>query len=157
MYNYGSEARAMKYSNSADGLVEVKGNRLAVRGAQMDAFKKTALKTLAILTAILAVMLIREAQIDQLCGQKDNINKEIGSLEALIMEKEMHLSYQLDMNNVDQVAVSVLGMKKPDASQYVYINVEKDNGGEILVTENATGNSFSAFINNAKILLEYLY
>lgn len=159
MYNYGSEAREIEYSSFEAASIEggKKQKREAEIENRVEALKKKAIKTLVIISAMLAVVMIREARIDQLCGQISNIEGEIHSLNAMITEREMSLSYQMDMNNIDQIAVTRLGMKKPDASQYVYINVQKDNGGEILV-DNMNGNGgFSAFLNKAKILLEYLY
>ncbi len=162
MYNYGSEARELEYlpswgkSQEAQKTQEVQKPRVNTQ-AKLDAFKKKMIKTLAIVTAILALVMIREARIDQLCGQISSIEDEIYDLNAMITEREMHLSCQLDMNNIDTIAVSRLGMKKPDSSQYIYINVPKNNGGEILVDNTAGSNGFSAFVNKAKILLEYLY
>ncbi len=160
MYNYGSEAREIEYSHSFEAeavKVSKQQKRDAVFNARVEVLKRKALKTLVIVAAILAVIMTREAYIDQLCGQITNVEDEIYDLNAMITEKEMRLSYQLDMNNIDEIAVSRLGMKKPDASQYIYINVEKNNGGEILVNNTAGSNGFSTFINKAKILLEYLY
>lgn len=160
-YNYGSEARELEYVPSVETKKEVavskkqKGRTKAE--AKIEAFKRSAIKTLVIIAGILAVVMIREAKIDQLCGQITNVEDDIYSLNAMITEREMHLSYQLDMNNIDEIAVSRLGMKKPDSSQYIYINVHKNNGGEILVDDRAGSNGFSAFVNKAKILLEYLY
>lgn len=160
MYNYGSEAREIEYSTEtmADNTVKLskKDKMEAYVNARIEEFKKKAIKTLVIIAAILAVVMIREARIDQLCGQISNIEDDIYSLNAMITEREMHLSYQLDMNNIDEIAISRLGMKKPDASQYIYIDVQKNVGGEILMKDRA-GNGFSAFMNKAKILLEYLY
>jgi cell division protein FtsL len=161
MYNYGSEAREIEYSAEVtnDNAVKLsKRQRMeAYVNARIDKLKKKAITTLVIVAAILAVVMIREARIDQLCGQISNIEDDIYDLNAMITEREMHLSYQLDMNNIDEIAVSRLGMKKPDASQYIYIDVQKNVGGEILMKDNSAGNGFSAFVNKAKILLEYLY
>ena len=161
MYNYGSEAREIEYGTSAAIKEEVKPSKKqrmdAYIEARIEAFKKKAITTLVIVAAILAVVMIREARIDQLCGQISNIEDDIYTLNAMITERQMHLSYQMDMNNIDSIAVSRLGMKKPDASQYIYIDVQKNVGGEILMKDNAGRTGFSAFMNKAKILLEYLY
>lgn len=161
MYNYGSEARNLEYGvENAPESGSKKASRLkreAYIEARIEALKKKSIATLVVIAAILAVVMIREARIDQLCGQISNVEDDIYKLNAMITEREMRLSYQLDMNNIDEIAVSRLGMKKPDASQYIYIDVEKNNGGEILVDDRAGSNGFSAFMNKAKILLEYLY
>ncbi|MBR5535432.1 MAG: hypothetical protein IKU60_02155 [Clostridia bacterium] len=161
MYNYGSEARELEYIPYTAQKKEVKVSKKAKQEAYFDSriaeLKKSAIKTLVVIAAILAVVMVREARIDQLCGEISRIEDDIYDLNAMITEREMHLSYQMDMNNIDEIAVSRLGMKKPDGSQYIYIDVQKDNGGEILVDNKAGSNGFSAFMNKAKILLEYLY
>ncbi|MBQ8002097.1 MAG: hypothetical protein IJ297_01490 [Clostridia bacterium] len=159
MYNYGSEARVLEYVP----MYETEKKAAKTEKPHMDidtwinSHRRMFVKTLAIIAAILAVVMVREARIDQLCGQISRVEDEIYDLSAMITEREMHLSGQLDMNNIDEIAVSRLGMKKPDSSQYIYIDVQKNNGGEILVNNTAGSNGFSAFVNKAKILLEYLY
>ncbi len=161
MYNYGSEARNLEYGfenvPESGAKISKKAKTEAYIEARIEAFKKKSIATLVVIAAILAVVMIREARIDQLCGQISNVEDDIYKLNAMITEREMHLSYQLDMNNIDEIAVTRLGMKKPDTSQYIYIDVQKNNGGEILVDNRAGSNGFSAFMNKAKILLEYLY
>ncbi len=160
MYNYGTEAREIEYSPSFEAKEvkkATKSRRDIVFEQRMARIKKSCIKSLAIVAAILAVVMIREAQIDKLCGEITKLEGEIYDFNAMITEREMHLSYQLDMNNIDTIAVSRLGMKKPDDSQYIYLDVQKNTGGEVLVKNSAGSNGFSAFVNKAKILLEYLY
>lgn len=162
MYNYGTEARELE-TETANSLKVRQANK--VQSSQIyderyrravEVLKKKAIRTLVIITAILTVIMIRQGQITALCGQSTKITNEINNLNALIMEKEMERSYQLDMNNIEMIAVSRLGMIKPSTAQYVYIDVQKNTGGEILVSDDAQG-GFAAFVNKAKILLEYFY
>lgn len=162
MYNYGTEARELE-TETANSLKVRRANK--VQSSQIyderyrravEVLKKKAIRTLVIITAILTVIMIRQGQITALCGQSTKITNEINNLNALIMEKEMERSYQLDMNNIEMIAVSRLGMIKPSTAQYVYIDVQKNTGGEILVSDDAQG-GFAAFVNKAKILLEYFY
>lgn len=158
MYNYGSAARELEYTRSFE---KVEATKKAKREAQIaqriEQLKKKALKTLVVITAILTVIMIREAQIDQLCGAITKNEDAIAELDAMIAEKEMYLSGQLDLNMIEEIAVTRLGMQKPDPAQCVYITIETEDGGEILTEEPESNGGFSAFINKAKILLEYLY
>ena len=158
MYNYGSEAIELEYSTyPTEKKVVGKVKKTAGKRAYIASLQRKALLSLGVIAALLCVLMAREAYIDKLCGEITKKEESIHNLNAIITEKEMYISGQMDINMIEEMAISRLGMKKPDSSQIIYIDVEKKDGGEIL-TEDATGNGgFSAFINKAKILLEYLY
>lgn len=159
MYNYGSEAIEIGYTRSFAGK-EVKNAKRSKQekidiGAEQ--LKRKALKTLAIVAALLAVVMIREAQIDKLCGQISKKESSIENLNAVIVEKEMQLSGQMDIDLIEEAAQQRLGMVKPTANQYVPVVLDKHDGGEVLTEGSAQNGGFAAFIDKAKILLEYLY
>lgn len=158
MYNYGSEAIELEREYFESDEVTVSENKkvFAKDAARTEYMKKKALKSLAAIAAALAVLMMREARIDKLCGEISKEEKAIGKLDAMIAEKEIYLSGQLDLNMIEEIAVTRLGMQKPDASQRVEIAIKTEEGGEILTEETESGTGFSAFINKAKILLEYL-
>lgn len=159
MYNYGSEA--VELANNEDfeiNTVKTESRAKVRMSAQKsEAMKKNALKALGVTAAVLAVVMAREAQIDKLCGEISKEEKAIGQLDAMIAEKEIYLSGQFDLNMIEEIAVSRLGMQKPDPTQRVEIAIKTEEGGEILTEQTETGTGFSAFINKAKNLLEYLY
>ncbi len=163
MYNFGTEARELEYSAS----LEVQRKREAAENArrkkraeearQMRILKAKAVRTLFIVSAVLAIILIREAQIDRLCGQISTKEKELENLDAIVTEKEMYLSGALDLKMVEETAMSRLGMKKPDQSQYVYIDMDKADKGEVLKETDGKKNAFESFFEKVKRVLEYLY
>lgn len=156
MYSYGSAAEEIEYTVP---MVEVStANRKSASGqVSREQMKRMLLKTLAILVAIVTVLLIRQAQIEALCNDITVKKEELRNLTAVVTEKEMYIIGQTDLNLVENIAVTRLGMKKPDASQYVYIDIRKPDGGQVLAENNTVSGGFAAFINKAKILLEYLY
>ena len=160
MYNYGSEAKAIEYTEGFAGR-EVKVTKAKKKQAHIDVrvemFKRKALRTLAVVAALLAVVMAREAQIDKLCGQISKKEASLENLNAVIVEKEMQLSGQMDITMIEDAAVQRLGMTKPNSNQYVSIAIDKHDGGEVLTENSTQNNGFTAFINKAKILLEYLY
>lgn len=160
MYNYGSVATNLDTKESFKGdtvKVSKEAKRSAQRAAKIEEMKKKALRSLAVIAAVLTVVMVREAQIDKLCGEIAREEEAIGKLDAMITEKEMYLSGQFDLNMIEEIAVTRLGMQKADPSQRVEIAIKTEEGGEILTEETETSTGFSAFINKAKILLEYLY
>lgn len=159
MYNYGSSARKFEYDNydSAEKeIVNTKGNP-SKRSVQIDKMQKTALKYLAVAAVLLGVLMARDAQIDQLCGKITRVEDNIYEMSAIITEKEMQLSGQMDVNLIEKEAVERLHMVKPTEDMYVNIKVNKIDGGELLTEQSTQSEGFAAFINKAKILLEYLY
>lgn len=157
MYNYGSEARELENKEDFKPETVKTDEKQKNRQAEIEKMKKKALKCLGVVAAVLAVVMVREAKIDKLCGEIEKEEKAIKQLDAMITEKEIYLSGQFDLNMVEEIAVSRLGMQKADPSQRVEIAIKTVDGGEILTEETESGTGFSAFINKAKILLEYLY
>lgn len=160
MYNYGSEAEKLEYTKGFKGS-DVSADDASKRQAQMEIkiekLKIKALKSLAVIAALLAVVMIREAQIDKLCGEITKKENSIENLNAIIIEKQMQLSGQMDINMIEEAAQLRLGMIKPVNEQYVSISVNKRDGGEVLTEESTQSGGFATIINKAKILLEYLY
>lgn len=158
MYNYGSEARELEYGFEATEVTAAKEDKKrAQREMQIEQLKRKALKTLAIVAALLAIVMAREAQIDKLCGEISKKEESIENLNAVITQKEMQLSGKMDMNIIEQAAVERLGMEKPSSKQYVPLTVEKHDSGQVLTEESSQSSGFAAVVSKAKILLEYLY
>lgn len=157
MYNYGSVAEEIEYTHMTTVEVTTENRKKARNQVNREDMKKMLLKTLAILVAIATVLLIRQAQIEALCSEISDKKEDLRNITAVVTEKEMYIVGQTDLNLVENIAVTRLGMKKPDASQYVYIDIKKPDGGQVLASDNTVSGGFAAFINKAKILLEYLY
>lgn len=159
MYNYGSEAWKEEHTafRGEEVVVSRENRREAQMAQRIEQLKKKALKTLGIIAAILAVMMVREAQISKLCGEISKQETQIKKLDAMIAERELYLTGQLDLDTVEEIAQTRLGMHKPVQDECVYITINAEDGGEILMEENSSDSGFSAFIDKAKILLEYLY
>ncbi len=161
MYNYGSEAFELEYTEPFDNsevIRKAKETKREVQIArQVEELKKKALKALMVVAVILTVIMAREAQIDKLCGQITREKDEIANLNAVITEKEMYISGKMNINTIENIAINELGMVKPDKENTVTIDIVKEDGGEVLTEEPTGQGGFAAFINKAKILLEYLY
>jgi cell division protein FtsL len=163
MYSYGSEAYELEYTSfreeesAKEALAIEERRKKAAEERKGRLFRIRAVRSLGILTMIIAIYMVRQAQIIQLCGEKSTLEKEVDNLQAVVTEKEMSLWGTLDQNTIEEVATTKLGMKKPDATQYVYIQLDGADRGEVLASATNSGKGFSAFINKVKILLEYLY
>ncbi|MCD8049491.1 MAG: hypothetical protein LUG52_07825 [Clostridia bacterium] len=154
MYNYGSEARELEYGEELEE--QRRQEEAAARKAARleNKRRKKAVKWLAIVAVMLGIVMAREAQISGLCGQINTKKSEMENLEAVVTEKEMALSGALDLNMIEEAATTRLGMKKPDQSQYVYIEIEDENSGTVLAETKETG--IGALIEAIKNLLSYL-
>lgn len=163
MYNYGSEAYELEYtSNSekekkrAESAAQERKRRAAL--LKKRRVRRTAmLRSLAVITVLAGVIMFRTAQIDKLCGETANLAATVEDLQAEVTEKEMAISSALDQNALEEIASSKLGMKKPDQSQYVYIQSQGADKGEVLSGTGKGVSGFAAFRDKLKRLLEYLY
>ncbi len=160
MYNYGSEAVRLEYTRGFEGkevAVDKETKAMAEREVKVEKIKRTALKSLAVIAVLLAVTMIREAQIDKLCGEITKKENSIHNINAVIIEKEIQLSGQTDINIIEKAAEERLGMRKPVSDQYMAISLNKHDGGEVLTQDSTNKSGVASFFNKAKILLEYLY
>ncbi len=158
MYNYGSEAKNLDETpvfNADKVKVNKSSRKRAIMEEKIEEMKRSALKALVVIAALLAIVMIREAKIDQLCGQISGREGTLKNISAVVTEKEMQLTGQMDLNMIEEIAVTRLGMKKPD--KIIEIDVVKNDGGEVLVEESTMNSTFAAFIGRTKTLLEYLY
>ena len=155
MYNYGTEARNLEYTKDAaeKEAAEKKRKRLIAQRERLIRIR--AVKTLLAVVVILGIITAREAYITRLCGQISNLKDEEENLTAVVTEKEMHLTEALDLNAIEETAVTRLGMKKPD--QFVEVSFEGRSGGEVLKEPEKKNGPFAAFIDKVKVFLEYLY
>ena len=94
MYNYGSEAKSLEETQLFNGSkvkVNKEARKRAIMEEKIEAMKKSALKSLVVIAVLLAVIMVREAKIDQLCGQISDREGTLKNISAVVTEKEMQL------------------------------------------------------------------
>lgn len=84
--------------------------------------------------------------------------KEISKLTATLEEmksvetqKNFELEQSVDLNEVEEIAVSKLNMQRPEHGQKVYINITSEDSCEVTAGQTESiGNRVSGFASNVK-------
>ncbi len=93
--------------------------------------------------AILFAMSYRNSLITASFNQKEDLKKQLSTLKKENAQTEINIQTSLNLTNIEKSASKMLGMKKLDDSQKVYVNLPKKDYVEIaseqvVVTENQT-------------------
>ena len=155
MYTDGTSALKKEYSRkpSSEKVQKIKklpdNNKINIRR-----LKKRVVCTIALAFVMALTVLMRYAVIARDYGELTQAREELELINAKVVETQMKAEGNLDPRKVDQEAQR-LGLQQPDKSQIKYISLGNTDGGEVLKVEEKS--SFSAFINRASVILEYLY
>ena len=89
---------------------------------------------------ILFAISYRNSLITESFDKKETLKKELSSLQKENAQTEINIQSSLNLSNIEKAASSMLGMKKLDESQKVYVNLPKKDyvepsSEQVLVTE----------------------
>ena len=156
MYTDGTGALKKEYYSQRRSSAKVqKVKKLPVNNKKnIRLLKKRIVLTIAVAFAMALTVLIRYAVIARDYGELTKSREQLDLINAKVVETQMKAEGNLDPKKVDQEAQR-LGLQQPTESQKKYISLGNTDNGEVLKTEE-TG-TFSAFINRASVILEYLY
>lgn len=90
--------------------------------------------------ALLFTISYRNSLITKNFDQKEKMQKELGVLQKENAQLQISIQNSLNLANVEKSAISMLGMKKLDDSQKIYVNLPKKDyvepaSEQIIVTE----------------------
>ena len=77
------------------------------------------------------------------------LNKELSEQEAITSQKAFELEQSIDLDEIERIATTRLGMQRPESYQTIYVNVKSDDVTEATAGEvEGVGNSLAAFFKN---------
>ena len=156
-YNYGSSAynlEAMEKMHNEQSIKAKKQKQLAHKQKQR---KVLSIITLAFILAF--VILYRNAIIIQKSDTTDKLQSQLTHLQSQNAQTEMKLKEKINLQYVEEMATTKLGMKRPDKYQTVYVNVIQNDYAEIseeYKTKNSYEGALSTVNRGSFNLLEYL-
>ena len=78
------------------------------------------------------------------------LNKELAEQEAVTSQKVFTLEQSIDLNEIERIATTRLGMQRPENYQTVYVNVKSEDVTETTAGDvEGVGNALSAFFRRA--------
>ncbi|MGN1270060.1 MAG: hypothetical protein ACI4UU_04250 [Clostridia bacterium] len=89
---------------------------------------------------ILFAISYRNSLITESFNKKEDLKKELSSLQKENAQTEINIQSSLNLSNIEKSASSMLGMKKLDETQKVYVNLPKKDyvepsSEQVIVTE----------------------
>lgn len=127
-------------------------NTVSRRRARM--IKKRIVGSILVAFAMAFIVLFRYAAITEEYNTLTKARAELELINAKVVEKQVKAEGNMDPKRIEQEAAR-LGLKPPAKNQIKYISLGNTDNGEVLKQEE-TG-TFTAFINRASVILEYLY
>ena len=107
--------------------------------------------------AILFAISYRNSLITASFNQKESLKKQLSTLQKENAQTEINIQTSLNLSNIEKSASSMLGMKKLDDSQKVYVSLPKKDyvetaSEQVVVTEEQ--NWFEKLIENITNLVK---
>ena len=156
-YSYGSSAFNLEVMEKMHKEQSINANRkkqIANKKSQ-----QTVLSIIAIAFILAFVVLYRNALIIQKSDAADKLQAQLTHLQSQNAQTEMKLKEKINLQYVEEMATTKLGMKRPDKYQTVYVNVVQNDYAEIsdeYKTKSSYRGALSTINRGSFNLLEYL-
>ena len=144
-YQYETSPRKLKpeYETRENNDVQKKKSTLKQKNNKSQKQAKLELKTIMYIIigfAILFAISYRNSLITASFNQKEDLKKQLSTLQKENAQTEINIQTSLNLANIEQSASKMLGMKKLDDSQKVYVSLPKKDyvetaSEQVVVTE----------------------
>ena len=144
-YQYETSPRKLKpeYETRENNDVQKKKSTLKQKNNKSQKQAKLELKTIMYIIigfAILFAISYRNSLITASFNQKEDLKKQLSTLQKENAQTEINIQTSLNLTNIEQSASKMLGMKKLDDSQKVYVSLPKKDyvetaSEQVVVTE----------------------
>ena len=96
-------------------------------------------KTVCICAVMLALcagfMISRNVAVYESRNEVDSLQKELNQLKEYSSQKAFELDQNLDLELIEETAITKLGMTRPEKYQTVYVNIKQDDVTEVTANE----------------------
>ena len=77
------------------------------------------------------------------------LNRELAEQEAITSQKVFELEQSIDLNEIERIATTRLGMQRPENYQTIYVNVKSEDVTEATAGDvEGVGNALAAFFKS---------
>ena len=157
-YQYETSPRKLKPEEKTNKKVNTK--KKVSTSKQKNTKAKQQVKTIMYIIAGFAILFAisyRNSLITAGFNQKEDLKKQLSTLQKENAQTEINIQTSLNLSNIEKSASSMLGMKKLDDSQKVYVSLPKKDyvetaSEQVVVTEEQ--NWFEKLIENITNLVK---
>ena len=128
-----------------------RNNRAKRNQEQMLNRKRNIRRMVAVIAmAISAGFMISEfVTVHETRQQLSALSKELTEQEAITSQKVFKLEQSIDLDKIEKIATTRLGMQRPASYQMIYVNVKSDDVTETTAGEvEGVGNALAAFFKS---------
>ena len=145
----------MEYGNLAYKLEpEVEVEEKKVKKVQKAPKQKLNLRVIffAVLISFAAYFMIsKQVAVFETEKEISALQKKLDGLESKSIQKNFELEQSVDLETVEEVAMTRLNMQRPDQNQKVYLNITGEDSTEITSKDNENAKSkVSKYADNVK-------
>ena len=108
-----------------------------------------------VVTALAFVLLFRYACITEMSATLTSLKGQYEEVNSVAVAKEFELEQEVDLNKVQEIASSELGMQKPEKHQIVYIDMQNTDYTESSVIKDSGSGFFAAVTGAWEKVWEY--
>jgi len=120
--------------------------------------KKKAVLTIAVIFAICLAICYRYVSIASQVAEYSKLEAKLRDLESRNLQLSVEIDRSIDINSIEEYAMSKLGMVKPQKYQIVYVNPQSEDKMENVAkkNENKVASFFGVFSLASSNEMEYL-
>lgn len=142
-YQYETSPKKLQPEERQNTKQNIKSKKNLSRKKQKNANTKQKFKTflyIAISFAILFAISYRNSLITASFNERENLKEQLSTLQKENAQTEINIQTSLNLTNIEKSASEMLGMKKLDSSQKVYVSLQKEDyvetaSEQVIVTE----------------------
>lgn len=107
--------------------------------------------------ALLMLVIFSYVQLYEISAANDQLRRDLANIEAENVEMMNHYTGIVDLNAVELIATSQLGMQRPAQDQIVYVDLGNSDKAVIIDSqgENILSSSADAVVGTFRYILEY--
>lgn len=123
MYSRESNARKLERQPELQKVIQGKAKKEKPQGMTL---------ILVMITVFAFAVLFRYAQINVLTNQLKEAKDTLSEAQRAVASLEIAAEQGVDLKRVEEIATNELGMKRPEKSQIVYINVIQNDNAQVI-------------------------
>lgn len=133
-YKYDNLARIEKEEEQIREKQKIKNRKIKIQEQRRLNFFMIC--AIVLLSVAAYFMLAKSAQVHSTAETIVKRQKELAMLESTTSQKIFELEQSVDLNTVEQIALTKLNMQRPEKHQIIYLNVQTDDVTDITAEEN---------------------
>ena len=150
---------AYTYGTSALKIEKPVQRKKVSRGVSKKASRKyirSNILSILLITSLAFVLLARYAIITEKTTRLTNLKAEYESANSVVVQKEFNLEREVDLQKIEEIATTRLGMQRPEKHQMVYITMNNSDYTEKEETGNKSGGGlFASIAGGFNNIVEY--